>query len=314
MINLEWYRSFIAVYRFGTMSRAAEVLYLTQPAISQHVAALEKTLGTTLFERSPRKMLPTEAGKLLYNQVAAAMETLESIPTRNVGGDNRQVIRLGTPQEFFSEIILSKLPQNNVTFYTIRFGLAEELIDRLQQGEIDMAIATQKLMRTDIEYQLLFEENFWLVAPPGINMSIFPEIWVSPLGGENARVTNSKDLTQLAQWLKTQPLIAYSEDLPIIRRFWRVVFGSRIDSNPNIIIPDLRLIRDAIALGLGFSVLPDYLCAEWVKNGRLTLVLKPEQLVTNQIWLAFRKSERHTEKIKFLLNIFRDTADLKLIK
>ncbi len=290
MINLEWYRSFIAVYRFGTMSRAAEVLYLTQPAISQHVAALEKALGTMLFERSPRKMLPTEAGKLLYNQVVAAMETLESIPTENAGGDSQQIIRLGTPQEFFSERILSKLPQNDVTSYTIRFGLAEELIDRLQHADIDMVIATQKLMRTDIEYQLLLEENFWLVAPPGINIPISPEIW-------------QEDSIQLAQWLKTLPLIAYSEDLPIIRRFWRVVFGSRIDTNPKIIIPDLRLIRDAIALGLGFSVLPDYLCAEWVENRRLTLVLKPEQLVTNQIWLAFRKSERHTEKVKILLSI-----------
>jgi DNA-binding transcriptional LysR family regulator len=197
---------------------------------------------------------------------------------------------LGTPQEFFSERILSKLPQDNTTFYKIRFGLTEELIEQLQHGDIDMAIATQKLMRTDIEYQLLFEENFWLVAPPGINMPISPEIW-------------QEDLTQLTQWLKTLPLIAYSEDLPIIRRFWRVVFGSRIDTNPKIIIPNLCLIRDAIELGFGFSVLPDYLCAEWLENRRLTLVLKPEQLVTNQIWLAFRKSERHTEKVQILLSI-----------
>ncbi|PAX49068.1 LysR substrate-binding domain-containing protein [Brunnivagina elsteri] len=58
-----------------------------------------------------------------------------------------------------------------------------------------------------------------------------------------------------------------------------------------------------MALGFGFSVLPDYLCAEWVENRRLTLVLKPEHLVTNQIWLAYRKSERHTEKVKILLSI-----------
>ena len=45
MVDLEWYRSFIAVYRFGTASGAAHALHLTQPGVSQHVAALEKALA-----------------------------------------------------------------------------------------------------------------------------------------------------------------------------------------------------------------------------------------------------------------------------
>ncbi|GAA6617758.1 hypothetical protein [Scytonema sp. NUACC26] len=56
------------------------------------------------------------------------------------------------------------------------------------------------------------------------------------------------DLTPLEQWLSQQPWIAYSEDLPIIRRFWRVVFGRRLNVNPQFVIPDLRSIRSAIRL------------------------------------------------------------------
>jgi len=48
-------------------------------------------------------------------------------------------------------------------------------------------------------------------------------------------------------------------------RFWRVVFGRIIDVQPKLIIPDLRVIRQAVDSGFGFSVLPDYLCADWVK-------------------------------------------------
>jgi DNA-binding transcriptional LysR family regulator len=59
MVNLEWYRSFVQVYRVGTVSKAAESLHLTQPAVSQHVAGLEATLGTPLFQRMPRRMVPT---------------------------------------------------------------------------------------------------------------------------------------------------------------------------------------------------------------------------------------------------------------
>lgn len=98
MVNLEWYRSFVSVYRVGTVSGAAELLHLTQPAVSQHIAALESTLGTTLFQRMPRRMLPTEAGKRLYTRVVNAIETLESIPTRGVLNDVPLLIRLGTPR------------------------------------------------------------------------------------------------------------------------------------------------------------------------------------------------------------------------
>ena len=98
MVNLEWYRSFIAVYQVGTVSGAAQVLYLTQPAVSQHIAALESVLSTQLFERMPRRMLPTEAGKRLYNQAIAAIETLEAIATHNTFANVPSLIRLGTPQ------------------------------------------------------------------------------------------------------------------------------------------------------------------------------------------------------------------------
>lgn len=287
MISLEWYRSFIEVYRVGTVSGAAQVLHLTQPAVSQHVAALESALGNSLFQRTPRRMVPTEEGKRLYTQIAEAIEKLESIPHKNFNGETPQVIQIGTPQEFFTESILLRLPQNDNTFYKVRFGLASELIEQLKAGIIDVAIATQKIAQSDIEYQFLFEESFWLVGSPNISI---------PMGEDICQ----EDLTQLSQWLLTQSWIAYSEELPIIRRFWRVVFERRIAVNPKLIIPDLRAIRQAVEYGLGLSILPDYLCEEKVKENRLTLILKPTKPVTNQIWIAFRKSERQVQKLKWL--------------
>jgi DNA-binding transcriptional LysR family regulator len=70
------------------------------------------------------------------------------------------------------------------------------------------------------------------------------------------------------------------------------------------IIPDLRGIRSAIASGLGYSILPDYLCSEWIAEEKLALILKPIKSVTNQIWLAYRKSERHSQQTTLLLDRF----------
>ena len=100
MINFEWYRSSIEVYRVGTVSRAAQVLHLTPPAVSQHVAARESALGNPLFQRTPRRMVPTEAGQRLYTQIAGAMRN--SNQYKNSTAETPQTIRIGTPQEFFT--------------------------------------------------------------------------------------------------------------------------------------------------------------------------------------------------------------------
>jgi DNA-binding transcriptional LysR family regulator len=298
MVNLEWYRSFVAVYRVGTVSGAAQVIHLTQPAVSQHLAALEAALGHLLFQRTPRRMLPTEEGKRLYTQVAAVIEQLESITLKTLPKDVPQLIRLGSPQEFFAERVLNQLPKAENTLYRVQFGLTPDLLEQLLEGQLDAVIATQQIARSDIEYQLIFEENFWLVAPPET---------VGPI----ASGVLQADLTPLEQWLRTQPLIAYSEDLPIIRRFWRTVFGRRLDATPKLVLPDLRMIRQAIHNGLGFSVLPDYLCTEMVAHGQLTLILNPSNPIKNQLWLAYRKSERQSQRVKLLLACLQNAPEVK---
>src|SRR5690606_40980576 len=65
-LDFEWYRSFVAIYRAGSVSAAAASRHLTQPALSQHLAALEAEVGEPLFHRRPRKMVPTERGIALY--------------------------------------------------------------------------------------------------------------------------------------------------------------------------------------------------------------------------------------------------------
>jgi len=286
MTNLEWYRSFVAVHRVGTVSGAAKELHLTQPAVSQHIAALESMLGAALFERMPRRMLPTAAGKRLYNRVVVAIETLEGVPTKLDVADAPLMIRLGAPTAFFSEVALGRWVVDDAML-KVSFGLAKALIERLVEEEIDGAIATQKIPTPGIEYQPIFTESFWLVGPPNIEIPF----------SQDALQT---DLTELAKWLQPQAWISYSEELPIIRRFCRVIFGQRLAVNPQFVIPDLYSIRSAVMQGLGCSVLPDYLCREFVAQGQLTPILQPDKSVTNTIWLAYRKAERQSQSVLFL--------------
>ncbi|MEG4392356.1 LysR family transcriptional regulator [Microcoleus sp. BROC3] len=95
---------------------ATRVLQLTPPAVSQQVAALESALGNPLFQRTPRRMVPTEAGQILYTQIPGAIEKLASLPHKNSTAQTPQTLRIGTPEEFFTERILDRLSQDDRTF------------------------------------------------------------------------------------------------------------------------------------------------------------------------------------------------------
>ncbi|NJL79449.1 MAG: GNAT family N-acetyltransferase [Richelia sp. RM2_1_2] len=218
---------------------------------------------------------------------------MESITAKTTPINTPQILRIGTPQEFFAQMVLERLPISEKWLYRVYFGLTENAIAQLLEGGLDAVIATQKIARTDLEYQLIHEESFWLVGSPQLN------------------IPNTANIQQLEEDLRSPSgsygasLIAYGEELPIIRRFWRVVFGKRLDLVPRIVLPDLRLIHDAIALGYGFSVLPDYLCIDTINSGKLQVLLKPNRAVTNQIWLAYRKSERESGAVRLLLDAFQ---------
>ncbi|WP_336245606.1 LysR substrate-binding domain-containing protein [Nonomuraea sp. SYSU D8015] len=84
------------------------------------------------------------------------------------------------------------------------------------------------------------------------------------------------------------PLVAYAEDLPIVRRYWRTVFGRRPAMAAQVVIPDLRGVLSAVKAGMGVSVLPAYLCRRDLAAGALVTLADPEEPPINTGYLAVR--------------------------
>lgn len=286
MADMEWYRSFVAVYRAGTVSGAARARFLTQPAVSQQLAALESSLGLTLFTRTARRMLPTEPGKELYAHVAQAVDVLEQVPQALRGtplSAQQSVLRLGTPLEYFQEILIAKLSGTPLRL-RVEFDVAARLADKLARAELDIIVATQQTPASGIEYRKIDSERFLLVGPakarpPGV-----------------ARKTKAS-LTALQHWLAEQRWVSYSVDMPIVRRFWQELFHTRPAFQAAVVMPNLHAIRRAVESGWGISVLPEYLCKASVKAGRLKLLWKTPQAVSNDLWIAYRKVDRNNLEI-----------------
>ena len=82
MINLELYRVFVTAAKCGSMTKAAEKLYISQPAVSQAVKQLENQLGEKLFRRTSRGMELTDSGKMLFKVLSRPLEELENAENR----------------------------------------------------------------------------------------------------------------------------------------------------------------------------------------------------------------------------------------
>jgi DNA-binding transcriptional LysR family regulator len=118
----------------------------------------------------------------------------------------------------------------------------------------------------------LTDEEFVLVAGAG---------WA-------ARIDRDRVARLGAAALRGVPLVAYAEDLPIVRRYWRAVFGTRPPGPAAVVVADLRAVLAATVAGAGATVLPRYLCADALASGALVALHEPEVPPINTLFLASR--------------------------
>jgi DNA-binding transcriptional LysR family regulator len=179
---------------------------------------------------------------------------------------------------------------------SLRFtiGLTDDLLAQLATGALDLVVATQRPRRRGIAAEPLWDEEFVLVAAP----SWADRLPVVPLAAAGANA------------LLGIPLLAYSEELPIIRRYWRQVFKTPPAARAAIVIPDLRGVLAAAVAGAGVTVLPRYLCADQLAAGELRLLLDPPEPPINTLYLAARAGTLAQPHIAELQQTLRSKARL----
>ena len=273
--DLALLRSFLAVYRAGSVTAAAPVLSLTQPAVSGHIRSLEAQLGRTLFVRLPRGISPTPAGHDLARSVGPHLDAVASVveSVRAGGATPEGTLYLGGPAEFVERLVLPAIAPLATRDIQVRvqLGLPEDLVARLPGGDLDLVVATRRVSRRNIEYEPLYVEQFVLVAAP---------VWARQIPSSAIDAAGARALDGV-------PLIAYSEELPVIGRYWGEVFEADVPE-PQILVPDLRAVVAAAVAGAGVTAAPRYRCADDIARGRLVELHQPSRLPENTIFLAWK--------------------------
>ncbi len=142
MINLELYRIFVIVANEGNITRASEILCVSQPAITKQIKNLESQLNIKLFERNNLGMKLTVEGNELYFKIKDAIKLIGDI--ENELKDNR-AIRIGTRNSILSKIF-SKGISKYYNIYPnakldIRMIEIEEMLEQLEEKQLDLVLS-----------------------------------------------------------------------------------------------------------------------------------------------------------------------------
>jgi DNA-binding transcriptional LysR family regulator len=273
-LDLGLLRTFLAVHRSGSLTSAARLLGLSQPTVTSQVRALEERLGRRLFERLPRGVAATSVADELAARVAAPLDALAAVGAGPADGEpaGAEPVHLAGPAEMLSIRALPALAPlvSRGVRLRITTGLADDLLEGLRAGRFDLVLSAVRPRGRSVVAVPLMDEEFVLVAAPA---------WARRIG-----LLTEGDPAPLAG----APLVAYADDLPILRRYWRHVFGRRLSARPALVVPDLRGILSAVVAGAGVTVLPRYLCEAELADNSLVALLDPDDPPINTGFLAER--------------------------
>lgn len=145
-INFDLYYIFYVVANSGSISKAAETLYITQPAVTLQIKKLEEQLGISLFTRTKHGVKLTEEGLVLYDYVKKGIESIingENALT-NLKNLDSGIIRIGASTTVCRHVVMPYLEQFHEIYPNIEIqivnNLTTNLLTELRNGNLDMLI------------------------------------------------------------------------------------------------------------------------------------------------------------------------------
>ena len=245
-------QAFLAVAESGSFSRAAEMIYLTQPAISKRIAALERQVGARLFDRIGRGIRLTEAGETLLIRTRAILKELEDVKRgiANLSGTITGELALATSHHIGLHRLPAALKRFHETYTNVRLNLhfmdSEKACNAVARGDLELAVVT---------------------LPPAAAAPLkLEKIWDDPL---DIVVSRGHPLAKAKQ-VQAAMLLEYPAILPGPGTYTREIilsaFGPLRDRiQVGMATNYLEVLKMLAAIGLGWSALPRTMIDEGLK-------------------------------------------------
>jgi DNA-binding transcriptional LysR family regulator len=190
-MNLRQLEVFIAVAECGSFSRAAEITFLTQSTVSQHISSLEKEYDLKLLDRTGKGALLTEAGKLLLTHARRVVEEAREVPLalNRFRGLAEVELKIGCSNipacYMIPGCIFSFRERHPGVSITLLQGDSRETLERLKREEVEFALVGSRFAEKDLDFSPLTSDKISLVVPAGHRWSGVESISREDLAGES---------------------------------------------------------------------------------------------------------------------------------
>ncbi|WDV08053.1 LysR family transcriptional regulator [Lysinibacillus irui] len=279
-MNLHALRLFTKVAELNSVSKAAQALMISQPAVTIQIRNLEKELALTLLESKGRGITLTQNGAFLYKQAQRLFDLEQDIENKieqlkNTGNEELQIASTHVPSHFLLPKWLAYFKQiYPATNIHLKTANSHQVIEELLHYKVDLAfIVKEDGHHPDINYQFLMNLDYWFIAP-----------YNHPLADQTV------SLAELMQ----QPFVT-REDGSSTKEYLNAL--CKVHKIPP---PQVGLQLDginesihAIAAGFGTMLAPSIAASSFIQQQQVSRVFIKDIDIQRPIYLCTRKNEQH---------------------
>ena len=170
-VNLKQLEVFLAVAETGSFSRGAEVTFITQSTVSQHISSLEQEFGLRLFDRTGKGALLTEGGKLLAEHAGRLLHDARAIESamNRFRGVEDTLLKVGASNVPGSYMVPAALPLLFARFPGMRLALVQtdsgDILEKLAREEVEIGVVGSTFAREGFRFTQLGHDEIQLVVP-----------------------------------------------------------------------------------------------------------------------------------------------------
>ncbi len=276
--NLNRYRLFCAVAECESISKAAELNYISQPAISKAITKMEESLGTVLFNRNHRGVTLTDEGKAFYDELKSAFDIIKAgedkLRSINELGIGR--LRLGASSVLCKAMLLPYLKgfinENPHIKITIECQSSSRIHKMLMDGVIDVGLMVKPDNMTEISFISLGEIEDIFAATPNYL--------------DNLALRNESDIFENANimLLDSENVSRHHVD-----KFFK---ENNIEPKHILEVSNMDMLIEFTKIGMGVSCVVKQFVEKEIECGELREIPLNSKINTREVGLAFIKTSR----------------------
>ena len=291
--NLSSYRIFYTVANTGNISKAAKELYISQPAISKSIQKLEESVGCKLFSRSSRGVVLTDEGKLLYEYVSEAFETLTMGEEKLKRSIELGVghLKIGVSSTLCKYLLLPYLKefirQNPHISISISCQSTNDTLKLLEDNKIDIGLIGKPENLKNIHFDFLEEiEDIFVAAKDYLRN-------LKARGIQKDHILQSSTLMLLDKNNMTRQYIDdYLQENQIIIK-------------DSIDISDMDLLIDFARIGVGVACVIKNFVREDLENGTLVEIPLGFPIHKREVGFAYKTTTKPSKSLAEFIHFYK---------